>query len=48
LNQVAAAIGVSQQALSTMMNGQTNLIADIVMRMQISYDLAKAHLQLAG
>jgi antitoxin HigA-1 len=59
---VAADIGVSRQALSTVLNGHASLSADMalrferefkisadtVMRLQTSYDLAQARLQLAG
>jgi antitoxin HigA-1 len=55
-------MGVSRQALSTVLNGHSSLSADMalrferqfkisadtLMRMQTSYDLAQARLQLAG
>jgi addiction module HigA family antidote len=62
ITDVAASMGVSRQALSTVLNGHASLSADMalrferqfkisadtLMRMQISYDLAQARLQLAG
>jgi antitoxin HigA-1 len=62
ITDVAAEMGVSRQALSTVLNGHASLSADmalrferkfeisadILMRMQTSYDLAQARLQLAG
>jgi antitoxin HigA-1 len=62
ITDVAADMGVSRQALSTVLNGHASLSADMalrferqfkisadtVMRMQTSYDLAQARLQLAG
>jgi antitoxin HigA-1 len=62
ITDVAADMGVSRQALSTVLNGHAslsadmalrferafNISADTLMRLQISYDLAQARLQLAG
>jgi antitoxin HigA-1 len=62
ITDVAADMGVSRQALSTVLNGHASLSADMalrferqfkisadtLMRMQTSYDLAQARLQLAG
>jgi antitoxin HigA-1 len=62
ITDVAADMGVSRQALSTVLNGHASLSAemalrferqfkisaDTLMRMQTSYDLAQARLQLAG
>jgi antitoxin HigA-1 len=62
ITDVAADMGVSRQALSTVLNGHASLSADMalrferqfkisadtLMRMQASYDLAQARLQLAG
>ena len=62
ITDVAAEMGVSRQALSTVLNGHASLSADMalrferefkisadtLMRMQTSYDLAQARLQLAG
>jgi addiction module HigA family antidote len=62
ITDVAAEMGVSRQALSTVLNGHASLSADMalrferqfkisadtLMRMQISYDLAQARMQLAG
>jgi antitoxin HigA-1 len=62
ITDVAASMGVSRQALSTVLNGRASLSAemalhferqfkisaDTLMRMQTSYDLAQARLQLAG
>jgi antitoxin HigA-1 len=62
ITDVAADMGVSRQALSTVLNGRASLSADMalrferqfkisadtLMRMQTSYDLAQARLQLAG
>jgi antitoxin HigA-1 len=61
ITDVAAEMGVSRQALSTVLNGHSSLSADMalrferqfrvsadtLMRMQTSYDLAQARLQLA-
>jgi antitoxin HigA-1 len=60
--KLAAEMGVSRQALSTVLNGHASLSADMalrferqfkisadtLMRMQTSYNLAQARLQLAG
>jgi antitoxin HigA-1 len=62
ITDVAADMGVSRQALSTVLNGHASLSADMalrferhfkisadtLMRMQTSYDLAQARLQLAS
>jgi antitoxin HigA-1 len=62
ITDLAASMGVSRQALSTVLNGHASLSADMalrfekefkisadtLMRMQTSYDLAQARLQLAG
>lgn len=62
ITDLATDMGVSRQALSTVLNGHASLSAemalrferqfkisaDTLMRMQISYDLAQARLQLAG
>jgi antitoxin HigA-1 len=62
ITDVAASMGVSRQALSTVLNGHASLSADMalrferqfkisadtLMRLQTSYDLAQARLQLAG
>lgn len=62
ITDVAAEIGVSRQALSTVLNGHASLStdmalrferhfkisADTLMRLQTSYDLAQARLQLGG
>jgi antitoxin HigA-1 len=62
ITDVAADMGVSRQALSTVLNRRVSLSADMalrferafkisadtLMRMQTSYDLAQARLQLAG
>jgi antitoxin HigA-1 len=62
ITDIAADMGVSRQALSTVLNGHASLSADMalrferqfkisadtLMRMQISYDLAQARLELAG
>jgi antitoxin HigA-1 len=62
ITDVAAEMGVSRQALSTVLNGHASLSADMalrferqfkisadtLMRMQTSYDLAQARMQLAG
>jgi addiction module HigA family antidote len=62
ITDIAADMGVSRQALSTVLNGHAslsadmalrfekhfNISADTLMRMQISYDLAQARLELAG
>jgi antitoxin HigA-1 len=62
ITDVAASLGVSRQALSTVLNGHASLSADMalrferefkistdtLMRMQTSYDLAQARLQMAG
>jgi antitoxin HigA-1 len=62
ITNLAAEMGVSRQALSTVLNGHASLSAemalrferqfkisaDTLMRMQTSYDLAQARLQLAG
>jgi antitoxin HigA-1 len=62
ITDVAADMGVSRQALSTVLNGHAslsadmalrferafNISADTLMRLQTSYDLAQARLQLAG
>jgi antitoxin HigA-1 len=62
ITDVAGSMGVSRQALSTVLNGHASLSAemalrfeqqfkisaDTLMRMQTSYDLAQARLQLAG
>ena len=62
ITDLAAEMGVSRQALSTVLNGHSSLSADMalrfelqfkisadtLMRMQTSYDLAQARLQLAG
>jgi antitoxin HigA-1 len=62
ITDVAADMGVSRQALSTVLNGHASLSADMalrferqfkigadtLMRMQTSYDLAQARVQLAG
>ena len=62
ITDLAASMGVSRQALSTVLNGHASLSAemalrferqfkisaDTLMRMQTSYDLAQARLQLAG
>ena len=62
ITELAAEMGVSRQALSTVLNGHANLSADMalrferqfkigadtLMRMQTSYDLAQARMQLAG
>jgi antitoxin HigA-1 len=62
ITELAAEMGVSRQALSTVLNGHASLSAemaprferefkisaDTLMRMQTSYDLAQARLQLAG
>lgn len=62
ITDVAAEMGVSRQALSTVLSGHASLSADMalrferqfkisadtLMRMQTSYDLAQARMQLAG
>ncbi len=62
ITDVSAEMGVSRQALSTVLNGHASLSADMaqrferhfkisadtLMRLQTSYDLAQARLQLAG
>ena len=62
ITDVSAEMGVSRQALSTVLNGHASLSADMalrferefkisadtLMRLQISYDLAQARMQLAG
>jgi antitoxin HigA-1 len=62
ITDVAADMGVSRQALSTVLNGRASLSADMALRfewefkisadtlirLQTSYDLAQARLQLAG
>jgi addiction module HigA family antidote len=62
ITDVAAEIGLSRQALSTVLNGHASLSADMALRferqfkigadtlirMQTSYDLEQARLQLAG
>jgi antitoxin HigA-1 len=62
ITDLAARMGVSRQALSTVLNGHASLSADMalrferqfkisadtLMRMQTSYDLAQARLQLVG
>jgi antitoxin HigA-1 len=62
ITELAAEMGVSRQALSTVLNGHASLSAemalrferkfkisaDTLIRMQTSYDLAQARLQLVG
>jgi antitoxin HigA-1 len=62
ITDLAVEMGVSRQALSTVLNGHASLSADMalrferqfeisadtLMRMQTSYDLAQARIQLAG
>jgi antitoxin HigA-1 len=62
ITELAAEMGVSRQALSTVLNGHASLSAemalrferefkisaDTLMRMQTSFDLAQARVQLAG
>jgi antitoxin HigA-1 len=62
MTDLAAGMGVSRQALSTVLNGHASLSAEMalrferqfkisaytLMRMQTTYDLAQARLQLAG
>jgi antitoxin HigA-1 len=62
ITDLARSMGVSRQALSTVLNGHANLSADMalrferefkisadtLMRMQTSYDLAQARMELAG
>jgi antitoxin HigA-1 len=62
ITDVSASMGVSRQALSTVLNGHASLSADMalrfeqqfkisadtLMRLQISFDLVQARLQLAG
>jgi antitoxin HigA-1 len=62
ITDVSASLGVSRQALSTVLNGHASLTADMalrferqfkisadtLMRLQTSYDLAQARVQLAG
>ncbi len=62
ITDLAAEMGISRQALSTVLNGHASLSADMalrferqfkinadtLMRMQTSYDLALARLQLAS
>jgi antitoxin HigA-1 len=62
ITDLAADMGVSRQALSTVLNGHASLSAemalrferhfkisaDTLMRMQTSFDLAQARLQMAG